>query len=301
MNRRTFIRRSALAAFATGVYPHVWLPGTEEVVITILHTNDVHSRIEPFPATHARYPGRGGFARRATLVKNIRRENPNTLLFDAGDVFQGTPYFNYFGGELEFRLMSDMGYDAITIGNHDFDNGIDGLYRAYTRRGKFAMLSANYDFSNTVLDGLVKPYEIFEKQGIRIGVFGLGIELEGLVDKKMSKETRYLDPVEIAADMTRLLKHEKKCDLVIAVTHLGYHYKNKDKISDLKLARLTRDIDLIIGGHTHTFLKKPTVTKNADGKNVLINQVGWAGLNLGRVDFVFSKGKNVSNTVNILV
>ncbi len=268
--------------------------------ITILHTNDVHSHIEPFDPSDAKFPNQGGVARRYTLINNIRKENPNTLLLDAGDIFQGTPYFNFYGGELEFKLMSKMGYDAATIGNHDFDNGIEGLY-AQLPHAEFNFLSANYDFSNTVLDGHTKPYKVFTKDGIRIGVFGLGIELDGLVNKKLYKETVYLDPVETTEEITRKLRDEENCDLVICLSHLGYHYRN-EKISDLKLASLTKNIDLIIGGHTHSFLEKPTVQKNSEGKNVLINQVGWAGLRLGRIDFYLdSNGNSTADGATIIV
>jgi 5'-nucleotidase len=236
----------------------------------------------------------GGVARRAALIESIRKENPNVLLLDAGDIFQGTPYFNYYGGELEFKLMSMMKYDLATIGNHDFDNGIDGLYAQLPNAG-FEFVSANYDFKNTVMNGQVKPYKIFDKDGVKVGVFGLGIGLEGLVDKKNYKETVYNDPLTVAQDMSRILKHEKKCDLVICLSHIGYQYKNDpDKISDTKLATLTQDIDLIIGGHTHTFLDKPTVLKNAAGKDVLVNQVGCYGINLGRIDFYFEDTKSVT-------
>ena len=270
--------------------------------ITILHTNDVHSHIDPFGPEDGRNANQGGVARRAALVESIRKENPNTLLLDAGDIFQGTPYFNYYGGELEFKLMSMLKYDAATIGNHDYDNGIDGLY-AQLPHAKFDFISANYDFKNTVLDTHVKPYKIYNKNGIKIGVFGLGIELQGLVDKKLYKETVYLNPIEIAQDMSRILKEEQHCDLVICLSHLGYYYKNyADKPSDLNLARSTKNIDLIIGGHTHTFLPKPTIEKNIEGKNVLVNQVGCYGLKLGRVDFYFDSDKNKSaNGTSIVI
>lgn len=267
--------------------------------ITILHTNDVHSHIDPFGSDHAKYPDQGGAARRYSLISSIRHENPNVLLLDAGDIFQGTPYFNFYGGELEFKLMSKMGYDATTIGNHDFDNGIDGLY-AQLPHADFEFLSANYDFSNTIMEGHTRPYRVFVQDGIRIGIFGLGVELEGLVGKDLYKETRYLDPVEIARDTSRLLKQEEQCDMVICLSHLGYQYKG-DKISDLKLASLTKDIDLIIGGHTHTFLPEPTPVLNSDGKEVLVNQVGWAGINVGRVDFFFDDKKKLAATGRQLV
>jgi 5'-nucleotidase len=297
MKRRNFIQQSsAAAAFLTlgGLSLESFAKKTTKH-ITILHTNDVHSHIEPFPADHYRNPNMGGVARRATLVENIRKENPNTLLLDAGDIFQGTPFFNFYGGELEFKLMSMLKYDAATIGNHDFDNGIGGLY-AQLPNAKFDIISANYDFKNTVLNTHIKPYKVFIKDGIKIGVFGLGVELKGLVDPRMFKETEYLNPVEIAQDMSRILKEDEKCDLVICLSHLGYYYKSEPtKICDLNLASQTKNIDLIIGGHTHTFLPKPTISKNSVGENVLVNQVGCYGLNVGRIDFYFDSDKNLAS------
>lgn len=298
MKRREFIEQaSAAAALVTlGEVGLQSFTSPNLRHITILHTNDVHSHIDPFGPNDGRNANQGGVARRAALIESIRQENPNTLLLDAGDIFQGTPYFNYYGGELEFKLMSMLKYDAATIGNHDFDNGIDGLF-AQLPHAKFDFLSANYDFKNTVLDSHVKPYKVYKKGGIKIGVFGLGIELQGLVNKSLYKETLYLDPTEIAQDMSRILKFEEKCDLVICLSHLGYFYKNyTQKVSDLNLAKATKDIDLIIGGHTHTFLPKPTIEKNIDSKNVLINQVGCYGLKLGRVDFYFDSSENKSGT-----
>ena len=292
MNRRDFIEKTVASTAAVSLGLSLTSFTTPTIKkITILHTNDVHSHIDPFPADDPRNPNMGGVSRRASLIEKIRTENENVLLLDAGDIFQGTPYFNYYGGELEFKLMSMMKYDATTIGNHDFDNGIEGLY-AQMPHAQFEFLSANYDFKNTLLDGFVHPYKVFNKNGIKIGVFGIGIQLDGLVDKKMYKETVYNDPVEMAQEMVRILKKEQKCDLVICLSHLGYTYKNEpDTICDLKLAALTDDIDLIIGGHTHTFLDRPTVTKNRSGNEVLVNQVGCYGINLGRIDFYFDSNK----------
>jgi 5'-nucleotidase len=291
MKRREFIEKTAATTAFVGLglslssFKSNAISSCDTKHLTILHTNDVHSYIDPFPPTHPKNPNMGGVARRATLIETIRKENPNILLLDAGDIFQGTPYFNYYGGELEFKLMSMMEYDIATMGNHDFDNGIDGFH-AQLHHAKFDFVSANYDFKNTVLDGLIKPYKILHKNGIKVGVFGLGIRLEGLVDKKNYKETVYNDPIAVTQDIVRILKQEKKCDLVICLSHLGYKYKDDpDKICDLKLAELTQDIDLIIGGHTHTFLDKPTVMKNVIGQDVLVNQVGCYGINLGRIDF----------------
>ena len=293
MKRREFIEKTAAssALLSLGLSLSSF-DSAKTKQLTILHTNDVHSYIDPFPADHPRNANMGGVARRAALIETIRKENPNVLLLDAGDFFQGTPYFNYYGGELEFKLMSLMKYDASTIGNHDFDNGLQGLY-AQLPHATFDFISANYDFKNTVMDGFVKPYKIFDKNEIKVGVFGLGVELQGLVDKKMYGETVYNDPIETAQDMVRILKKEQKCDLIICLSHIGYSYRNEpEKICDLKLAALTNDIDMIIGGHTHTFLDKPTIVKNLDGKEVLVNQVGCYGINLGRIDVFFDSNKN---------
>lgn len=294
MKRREFITKtaagSALIVSGMGLQS---FKDPEKQTLTILHTNDVHSHIDPFPADDAKYANLGGVARRAKLIEQIRREQgeDGVLLLDAGDVFQGTPYFNYYGGELEFRLMSMMKYDLATMGNHDFDNGIDG-FLAQLPHASFPFVSANYDFKNTVLNGVVEPYKIFTKRGLKIGIFGLGIELNGLVDKKLYKETVYNNPIEAAQDMSRILKVQQKCDLVICLSHLGFIYANDNqKVSDLVLARTTKNIDLIIGGHTHTFLAKPYLEKNLDGEEVMINQVGCYGLNLGRIDFTFEYGK----------
>ncbi|MCC9074142.1 metallophosphatase [Flavobacterium sp. F-65] len=296
MKRRDFIEKTAASTALLSLGLSMSSFTSPDVKhITILHTNDVHSHIDPFPADDPRNANMGGVSRRAALIDTVRKENPNVLLLDAGDIFQGTPYFNYYGGELEFKLMSMMKYDASTIGNHDFDNGVEGLY-AQMPHASFEFISSNYDFKNTAMDGLVKPYKIFNKDGIKIGVFGLGIQLEGLVDKLMYKETVYNDPVETAHDMVRILKKEQKCDLVICLSHLGYKYRDdSSKICDLKLAELTQDIDLIIGGHTHTFLDKPTVVKNKAGEDVLVNQVGCYGINVGRVDFYLDNNKNKSS------
>ena len=293
MKRREFIEKTAASSALLSLGLSLSSFDTAKTKqLTVLHTNDVHSYIDPFPADHPRNANMGGVARRAALIESIRKENPNVLLLDAGDIFQGTPYFNYYGGELEFKLMSMMKYDASTIGNHDFDNGLQGLY-AQLPHATFDFISANYDFKNTVMDGFVKPYKVFDKNGIKVGVFGLGVELKGLVDKKMYGETVYNDPVETAQDMVRILKKEQKCDLVICLSHIGYSYRNEpNKICDLNLATLTKDIDMIIGGHTHTFLDKPTVVKNLEGKDVLVNQVGCYGINLGRIDVFFDSDKN---------
>ncbi|OIQ22416.1 MAG: metallophosphatase [Flavobacterium sp. MedPE-SWcel] len=296
MKRRDFIQKTAAgsALVAGGLSLSSFAAESEVKRITILHTNDTHSHIDPLAADDPRNPNMGGAARRATLVNKVREQNPNTLLLDAGDIFQGTPYFNYYGGELEFKIMSMMKYDLATLGNHDFDNGINGFYKQLPH-AKFDFVSANYEFKNSVLDGIVKPYKTFVRDGIKIGVFGLGIQLQGLVDPRLYKEVIYNNPIEVAQDMSRILKEDEQCDLVICLSHLGFAYrKGSDKVSDLVLASATKNIDLIIGGHTHTFLKKPHVTKNLDGNDVLVNQVGCYGINLGQIDFYFEKGKKTA-------
>ena len=296
MKRREFIKNTAASSALLGLtgLSLSSFKSADLKHITILHTNDVHSYIDPFPADHPKNPNMGGVARRATLIESIRKENPNVLLVDAGDIFQGTPYFNYYGGELEFKLMSMMKYDIATLGNHDFDNGLDGLF-AQLPNAKFDFVS-NYGFQNTVLDGHVKPYKIVFVDGVKIGVFGIGVELDGLVDKKNSKETIYNDPIESATDMARILKREQNCDLVICLSHIGFKYKeDPKKVCDIILAQKTKDIDLIIGGHSHTFLDKPVIEKNLDGKEVLINQVGCYGINLGRIDFYLTNDKKIAS------
>lgn len=304
LNRRKFIK--SLAAFGI-IVASFGLPTTfaqdasKEVKLTILHTNDVHSRIEPFPMDGSRLQGLGGTARRSSLVSKIRNEEKNVLLLDAGDMFQGTPYFNLFDGEVELEIMSKLGYDAGTFGNHEFDNGVAGILKHFDK-AKFPFITSNYDFSKTELAGKTKEYIVIEKDGVRIGIFGLGVDVEGLVDPKNHKDVVYLDPVEVSNRIVPILKNQEKCDLVICLSHLGYSYK-EDKISDLTLVPQTRDVDLVIGGHTHTLLDKPTEVLNADGKVTLVNQVGNGGVRLGRIDYIFNpvtKDKKVTyNNIDI--
>ncbi|WP_304344183.1 bifunctional UDP-sugar hydrolase/5'-nucleotidase [Chryseobacterium koreense] len=302
MTREQFLKMIGGGTLAMTLAPNLllaenlkFLEKSSATKLTILHTNDQHSRIEPFDSSYSRNPNQGGFARRAALIQKIRKEENNVLLLDSGDTFQGTPYFNFFGGELEFKLMSMMGYDASTMGNHDFDNGLEG-FKKVQPNAKFPFICSNYDFKNTILDGHTIPYKTFQKNGIKVGIFGVGIELAGLVGKKSYGETVYQNPIEIAQHYSEFLRKEQKCDLVICLSHIGYDYKDDPKkISDKLLAANTDGIDLILGGHTHTFLPEPQNFINKSGKNVLVNQVGWAGLLLGRIDFYFDKNKTVKN------
>ncbi len=291
MNRRKFLRNITLGSGAALLSFNGFgqlLSNRKSTKLTILHTNDTHSNIDPFPINHAKFPGMGGVSRRHALIQKIRQNEEHVLLLDCGDIFQGTPYFNMFNGELEMKLMSEMGYDAATMGNHDFDIGLDGFKKA-KRHAKFPFLCANYDFSETILNGETKRYEIFQKGDLKIGVFGVGIELNGLVSSTNFEKTKYLNPVESANLVAKELK-QKGCDLIICLSHLGYDYPDSTRISDRKLAQKSSDIDIILGGHTHTFLEKPTIEKNKKGKSVLINQVGYAGLYLGRIDIDISSG-----------
>ena len=302
MNRKKFLSTIGGGTLALTLAPNLllaenlkFLDQNSDYKLTILHTNDQHSRIEPFDSSYSRNPNQGGFARRAALIQKIREEEKNVLLLDSGDTFQGTPYFNFFGGELEFKLMSMMGYDASTMGNHDFDNGLEG-FKKVLPNAKFPFICSNYDFKNTILDGQTLPYKVFNKNGIKVGIFGVGIELAGLVGKKSYGETVWQNPIEIAQHYATFLRNEKKCDLVICLSHIGYDYKdNPRKISDKILASQTDGIDLILGGHTHTFLREPQTFVNKSGKNVMVNQVGWAGLLLGKINFYFDKNKKVKN------
>ena len=269
--------------------------------ITILHTNDVHSHIDPFPKNDPLNPSGGGVIARANLINLVKKDNPHTLVLDAGDVFQGTPYFNFFGGELELKLMSKMGYNASTLGNHEFDNGMEKLSKVL-KHANFSFLNSNYTLKNTPLENKIKSHEIFNINGIKIGVFGLGIELEGLVEKKLYKGIKYLNPVEISKDISDDLKYNHNCDLIICLSHLGFSYsKNKNIMCDLILAKQTKNIDLIIGGHTHTFLDEPVKVKNLENKDVIINQVGCFGINLGKIDFYFSENNKRQVGMSITV
>lgn len=288
-SRRDFLRTltGAGALLGSGFLFSSFKKEDEYVRIVILHTNDVHSHIDPFPANDPKYPGLGGVERRAAMIREIRAQEKNVILLDAGDIFQGTPYFNMYGGEVEMKLMSQMGYDASAIGNHDFDGGLENLAKQL-QHATFPLLCANYDFTGTPMEGKSVPYRIFEKEGVRVGVFGLGIELAGLVDSRLYGKTQYLDPITKAAELSHKLRNELKCDIVVCLSHLGFKYEN-EKVSDHVLAKKSLGIDVIIGGHTHTFLDKPVIVKNREGKDVHVTQVGWAGIRLGKITISTNK------------
>ncbi len=290
-SRRSFIQNMTKGGLllSTGHFPFQLFDKGEITKLCILHTNDVHSRIDPFPNNGGRYAGLGGAAKRAKLISDIRKKEKNVLLLDSGDMFQGTPYFNFFGGELEFKLMSEMKYDVATLGNHDFDAGIDGLHKQLPHVS-FDIVSSNYDFTDTVLHEACLPYVIKKIGNLTIGIFGIGIELEGLVPQKLYKKTQYLDPIKTANTTAALLK-EKECDYIICLSHLGYKYENASRICDVTFAKNTANIDLILGGHTHTLLDQIDQRENAVGEAVYINQVGWAGIALGKIDIYFENNR----------
>lgn len=269
-------------------------PGRGETLITILHTNDTHSQIDPVAANDTLYPGKGGVARRATLVNRVRKENPNTLLIDGGDAFQGTPYFNFYKGEVEYKAMSAIGYDAGTLGNHEFDNGVEALAAAM-QFAKFDLVSANYDVRGTPLEGRVKQYVVRELKGVRIGLFGLGISPVGLITPANFKGVTYRDPVVAAREVVKTLRETERCSMVVAMTHLGYYPNPRaGEIGDSQVATQVDGIDFIAGGHTHTFMKKPVIVKQPSGKGTLIFQVGKSGIYVGRVDFTVRSGRIVA-------
>ena len=301
LTRRSFVKTIAVGGVGLIAVPSFAMKQGDLEKLVILHTNDLHCRLEPFPVTDPKYGGRGGMNRIAAYVKKMREIEPDLLLFDSGDFSQGTPYFNFFKSEVILRLMSEMGYNASTVGNHEFDNGVSGLAEGL-KFANFPIVSSNYDFSETPLSGMVSKNLVFERKGIRVGVYGIDIQLDGLVDPSKSGRTKYLDPVETALEQEEHLKQHEKCDLVICLSHLGFEYET-DKVSDVILAAKTRFTDLILGGHTHTFLEKPKDFPNADNKQVIINQAGWAALMVGQIEFYMRRNRhsffNISANRNI--
>ena len=313
INRRRFLKSSlitgaALAVPSSLVSPKFWSALAEplldvaagEVLITILHTNDTHSQIDPVSESDKTWGGKGGVARRATLVKRIRKESPNTLMVDAGDVFQGTPYFNFYKGEVEYKSMSLIGYDVVTLGNHDFDNGVNALAAAM-KFANFDFVSTNYDVRGTVLEARVKPYAVRTLGGVRVGLFGLGISPDNLITPQNFQGVKYMDPVQMARGVVRLLREQEKCQLVVGMSHLGYYANPRNnEIGDTQVAAQVNGIDFIASGHTHTFMEKPVLQKNPAGKDTIIFQVGKSGIYVGRIDFKMKDGSVVASAGRLL-
>ncbi len=304
IDRRKFLKQSAIAGgamLASSIVGEVYAETTPtKDTLTILHTNDVHSRLDPFPMDGSKNAGLGGVAARATIIKQIRQEAEQVLLLDAGDIFQGTPYFNIYKGEPEIKAMSMMGYDACTMGNHDFDAGLEN-FATQLKYATFPVLLCNYDFTNTPMENNSVPCKIFQKGNIKVGVFGVGIELKGLVPENLYGNTIYKDPIECANTTVDFLKRHE-CDMIICLSHLGDKYDD-NKVSDEILAKETYHVDLILGGHTHRFFSEPKKYLNKNGGDTLVNQVGWAGLQLGRLDYNFErqKKKNLLKANTVLI
>ena len=313
ITRRGFLSSSAIFGAALLVRPNEFFstttpalaepllaPRRGETLITFLHTNDTHSQIDPLPPNDRLYAGKGGVARRATLVKRIRRQNPNTLLIDAGDVCQGTPYFNFYRGEVEYKAMSAIGYDVGTLGNHEFDNGVDALAAAL-KFSSFDLVSANYDVKGTALESKVKRYVVRTVGGVRVGLFGLGISPVGLITPANFKGVTYNDPVVAAREVVTTLREKERCTLVVGMSHLGYYPQPKEnEVGDSQVVSQVDGIDFIASGHNHSFMQEPVSVKQPSGKETVIFQVGKSGIYVGRVDFRVRRGRGVASAGRLL-
>lgn len=255
--------------------------------LLILHTNDTHSCVLPLNPNLAdtMLAGRGGFLRRAAMIDQMRKEDKDLLLLDSGDFSQGSPYYTMFKGDVETELMNIMGYDAATIGNHEFDFGLENMARIF-RKAKFPIVCANYDFTGTVVEGLVKPYVIIKRKGVRIGIFGLSPKLDGLVMASTCAGVRYSDPIKTANAVADKLKNEEKCDVVICLSHLGW---DEAELNDMEMMAKTRNIDLVLGGHSHSYFKTLNHVRNLDGKDVPNDQNGKHGIFVGKITLSLEK------------
>ncbi len=258
----------------------------QEVQLHIFHTNDTHSRIEPTPKDAPKLADRAGYVRRNTFIKKMRAQYPDLLLFDSGDYWQGTPYFNIFKGEVELKLMQEAGYDAVALGNHEFDFGLENIKEQFAKVN-IPLLCANYDFTGTVLEGVVKPYIILKRKGLKIGVFALAPNPDGLIQKSKYKGVRYIDPIKVAQETADFLRHAGQCDMVVCLSHLGFNEPNV--MGDKKLVHETNGIDLVLGGHSHTFLAKPVLVKNKDGVEIPVSQMGKMGASVGTITVTLDK------------
>lgn len=255
--------------------------------LVILHTNDTHSCIFPLNPHLAdtMLAGRGGFIRRAEMVRRERSKHPDMLLFDSGDFSQGSPYYTLYKGDVEVGLMNLMRYDAATIGNHEFDFGVENMAMLF-KKADFPIVCANYDFTGTALEGVVKPYVVLKRGGLRIGVFGLSPQLDGLVMAKTCAGVKYNDPVKAANDVAKLLKEQEKCDLVVCLSHLGWDIIGVD---DTELMRQTRNIDIVLGGHSHSYFNALEYVENLDGREIPNDQNGKHGIYVGKITVDFSR------------
>ena len=271
----TFLLCFQLAAFSA-----------DKVKLVILHTNDTHSQVEPSEKSSLATSDMGGYARRMGVIEKIRSKENNVLLFDAGDYWQGTPYFNFFNGRIEIDALNRMKYDATTLGNHEFDNGTDTL-AAVIQNLNNPLISSNYDVTNSVIRDFVKPWIVIKKAGLKIGVMALNVNPESLILESNIRDVNYIDPVAKAQEISEYLKNKEKCDLIICLSHLGSD-KDSKSVNDFEIARKTKFIDVIIGGHSHTMLENAK-TKNAAGRDVIIAQMAKSGFYLGRIDLLLTK------------
>lgn len=271
----TFLLCFQLAAFSA-----------DKVKLVILHTNDTHSQVEPSEKSSLATSDMGGYARRMGVIEKIRSEEKNVLLLDAGDYWQGTPYFNFFNGRIEIDALNRMKYDATTLGNHEFDNGTDTL-AAVIQNLNNPLISSNYDVTNSVIRDFVKPWIVIKKAGLKIGVMALNVNPESLILESNIRDVNYIDPVAKAQEISEYLKNKEKCDLIICLSHLGSD-KDSKSVNDFEIARKTKFIDVIIGGHSHTMLEN-TKTQNAAGREVIIAQMAKSGFYLGRIDLLLTK------------
>ncbi|MDR1652424.1 MAG: metallophosphatase [Prevotellaceae bacterium] len=262
------------------------LYGQQTKKIVILHSNDTHSQVTPTDS-RAKEPNKGGYARRMGVIDSIRALEQNVLLLDAGDFFQGTPYFNFFNGRVEVDAMNRMKYDAVTLGNHEFDNGTDTLAQIL-KMANFPVVDANYDVSGTALNELVKPYIVLERFGMRIGIFGLSPDPRGLIFEKYYRGIVFSDPIKTAVKTSNYLKKKEKCDLIICLSHIGTEDIEQND-NDFKIARASKFIDVIIGGHSHTLTADNTAVMNKRGKPVILSQMGKSGLFLGKIELTISR------------
>lgn len=262
------------------------LAAEKKIKLVILHTNDTHSQVEPTEKSNLKTADMGGYARRMGVIEKIRSEEKNVLLFDAGDFSQGTPYFNFFNGRVEIDALNRMQYDAGTLGNHEFDNGIDTL-AVILQKARFPMISSNYEVDNTPIKNQIQPYLILKKFGLKIGIMALNVDPKSLIIESNYRGLVYRDPIEKAQELSAFLKNKKKCDLVICLSHLGSDSTSVD-VNDFTVAHQTKHIDIILGGHSHSLLEN-VKTNNANGKKVIISQMGKSGLYLGRIDLELKK------------
>ncbi len=285
MNRRNFLKKSSVLLASGFLLRYAKAIPSRKNTWSILHTNDFHSRFMPFHASHKSHANEGGIARLTHLIENYRKHHEHITLFDSGDVFQGTPYFNVFQGHPELQWMKQRAYDATTLGNHDFDKGVSHLF-SLRKQYEIPTLLINYEFDKDDDLGVIQPYKIIKRGPVRIGVTGVSIDLVGLQGETNRGSFVYFDPIERLQEQVNFLRNKESCDAIVVLSHLGFKYDN-DKIDDIKLAQKTEGIDVILGGHTHTFLDEPLAVKNKAGKTVVINQAGWAGLRLGHLQFEY--------------